>query len=278
MTTTRRGASDLRSEQLLDRAEEALDDGDADDAVELCERVLRSSPDHPGALFLLGEAFRQLGDLESAVARYQRVTQLDPRHSSSWSGQAFCLFDLLDFERARSAAARAIRDDDGNPEAYYVRALLRERRGDYDGARRDFTRAALIDPEAWPMPVELSDGMVDAVVQETLEVLHPTLRTYLEQVPILLEEVPTADLCMEFDPPAPPGEILGVFTGASLKDRASDDPWSRMPPTIVLFRRNLQRVAHDPQRVVEELRITVFHEVGHFLGLDEEDLEARGID
>ena len=274
---SRRGSDD-RSEQILDQAEEALDDGDAEEALALCERVLRTAPDHAGALFLVGDAMRQLGDLESAIARYQRVTQLEPHHSLSWSGLGFCQFDRLEFDEARTAVNRAIRDDDANAEAYYVRALLRERRGDYAGARRDFTRAALIDPEAWPMPVELTDGMVQAVVRETLDVLHPTLRADVEQIPILVEEVPSAELCREFDPPAPPGEILGTFSGATFGERGGSEPWTQLPSTIVLFRRNLQRVAHDPVRVVEELRITVFHELGHFLGLDDDDLEDRGLD
>ena len=128
------------------------------------------------------------------------------------------------------------------------------------------------------MPIPLSDGMVDAVVRDTLETLHPSVRAYLSQVPIILEEVPSRELCLEYDPPAPPGEILGVFSGPSLSERSMDDPWSQLPPSITLFRRNLQRVAHDPERAVEELRITVFHEVGHFLGLDEDDLAARGLD
>lgn len=270
--------SDPQIERLLDQAEHALDDGEAEVAVELCERVLRGAPRHAGALFILADALRHLGDLEGAVDRYHQVTQLEPHHGLSWSGQAFCLFDMLQLDRAHAAALRAIRDDPANPEAYTVRGMLRERRGDYDGARRDFLRAGRLDPEGWPMPLELSDGMVEAVVRDAIESMHPTVRSYLAQVPILLEEVPSEALCLEFDPPAPPGEILGVFSGPSLAERSMDDPWSQLPPTIVLFRRNLARVAHDPERCVEELRVTVFHEVGHFLGLDEDDLEARGLD
>ncbi|MEQ1507331.1 MAG: metallopeptidase family protein, partial [Myxococcota bacterium] len=100
----------------------------------------------------------------------------------------------------------------------------------------------------------------------------------LEQVVFVVEEIPSEELCREFDPPAFPGELLGFFSGAALSDKASDDPWAQLPSTIVLFRRNLERIARDRAHLIEELRITVLHEVGHFLGLDEDDLEARGLD
>ena len=42
--------------------------------------------------------------------------------------------------------------------------------------------------------------------------------------------------------------------------------------------RNLARRSADREELIEQLRITLFHEVGHFLGLDEDDLEARGLE
>ena len=95
-------------------------------------------------------------------------------------------------------------------------------------------------------------------------------------VVFVVEEVPSEDLCQEFDPPALPGEILGYFTGNTLIERSTEGV--ALPATIVLFRRNLERIAQDREHVVEEVRITVLHEIGHFLGLDEDDLEERGLD
>lgn len=269
--------ADPRLERLLDRAENALDEGDIDGCIELCRAVLEAAPRHAGAIFVWADALRHQGDLQGAVERYHQVTAIEPHHSVAWSGRAFCLFDMLSFDQAERAAQRALREDDRNAEAYAVRAMLRERRLDFDGAHRDYIRASRLDPDGWPLPLPLSDGMIEGVVRDTLQSLHPAVRSYLSQVPILLEEVPSAELCMEFDPPAPPGEILGVFSGPSLGDGATD-AWTMLPPSIMLFRRNLQRVAHDPEQMVEELRITVFHEVGHFLGLDEDDLETRGLE
>lgn len=269
---------DVTVDELLDLAEDALDAGDARGALELCRQVLRAIPDHPGATFLCGEAQRDLGELETAEAHFRQVVTLTPDHSPSWSALANVLFDQLEFGEAHNCALRAIRLDPGNPEAYYVRAMLRERRGDYRGARRDYLRAARLDPERYPAPTPLDDGTIEAVVEDVLRTLHPSIRAYLANVAILLEEIPEAALCLEYDPPAPPSELLGYYTGVSLRDRSIENPWSNLPSAIVLFRRNLERIGWDRERLIEELRITVFHEVGHFLGLDEDDLAERGLD
>jgi predicted Zn-dependent protease with MMP-like domain len=281
MSSTSSDASvtrDPETERLLDTAEIALDNGDPESAIDVCERILSLVPTHTGALFVAAEAYRNLGVFEVAERHYREVTRLDPEHSPSWSGLAASLFDQVRIREAHAPALRAIRLDTGNPEGWYVRGMIRERRGDLRGAERDFHRAATLDPDAWPRPQRLSDAMVEAIVEEALLWMHASIRAYLSQVAILLEEVPDDSVCLDFDPPAPPGELLGYYSGAPLTERSLEDPWSALPSAIVLFRRNLERIAWDRERLVEELQITVFHEVGHFLGLDEEDLEARGLE
>jgi predicted Zn-dependent protease with MMP-like domain len=265
-------------EQLLDLAEEALDAGELERAASLCRDVLAVASDHPGAHFLIAEAQREVRNASGAEASYRKVIAIESGHSPSWSGLATVLFDTLRFDEAGSCVNRALRLAPDNAEAHYTRALLRERRGDMLGAERDYVRAQQLDPDQYPLPIELSDALVEAVVEAALRDMHPAIRQYLANVPIVLEEVPDDDTCGQWDPPMPPAEILGYFAGPSLMDRSLDDPWSQLPPTIRLFRRNLSRIAQDHDHLVEELRVTLLHEVGHLLGLDEDDLEARGLD
>ena len=264
--------------RILDLAEDSLDRGDPHTALDLCQQVLKENPNHPGALFVSAEAQRDLGENDDAEFGYRRVLSLLPDHSPSWSALSSLYFDQLRFDEARNAVNRALRLDPENPEACYTRAMLRERRYDTAGSWRDYVRAARVDPATWPRPTPLDQATVEAVVEEALRVLHPSIREYLANVAILLEDVPAEDVCFGYHPPAPPGEILGYFSGVSLADRSIEDPWTTLPSAIVLFRCNLQRIGHDRARLIEELSITVFHEVGHFLGLDEADLEARGLD
>ena len=95
---------------------------------------------------------------------------------------------------------------------------------------------------------------------------------------MLVEEVPSEEILRQYDPPLSPGELLGYFSGHSLLERSVDDPWSHLPAAILLFRRPLQRYAQDRETLISELRTTIYHEVGHFLGLEEDDLEDRGLE
>jgi predicted Zn-dependent protease with MMP-like domain len=261
-------------EALLDDAEDALDQGDPDGALEICERILRAHPDHAGAMFVAADAERSLGDPDAAIDRYRRVTATHADHSPAWSALASVLFDELRFDESRAAVRRSLHADPDNPEAHFVRALLRERAGDAAGAERAYLRAARLDPDAWPLPIPLPDATLEAIVADACGSLHPSVQAWLGNVTFLVEDVPPIDLCREFDPHALPGEILGVFSGNTVHDTAVPAG----PPTITLFRRNLERIAQDREHLVEEVRITVLHEIGHFLGLDEDDLEARGLD
>jgi predicted Zn-dependent protease with MMP-like domain len=265
-------------ERTLDLAEEALDNGDPQKALDLCREVLDQNGAHAGALFLAAEAHRDLRELEDAEREYRLVVKLKPDHSPSWSGLGAVLFDQLFFDEASTTLLRAIRQDPRNPEAYHWRGMVRERRGDFRGSSRDFHRAYRLDPASWPKPVPLDDATVEAIVEESVRAMHPSIQEYLKQVTIVLEDIPDEETLRQWDPPAPPGEILGYFSGHSLLERSGDNPWSNLPSVIVLFRRNLERIAWDRERMIEELRITVLHEVGHFLGLDEDDLEERGLD
>jgi predicted Zn-dependent protease with MMP-like domain len=56
------------------------------------------------------------------------------------------------------------------------------------------------------------------------------------------------------------------------------DPWSHFPSSIVLFQRNLERAARTRDELLEQIRITLVHEVGHYLGLSEDELYERGLE
>jgi len=268
--------------KLLDAAEEALDKGDVWAAMNLARQANERSPELPRALFVLGEVLWEMADAESAEERYRKVISLttpeDPLHGKSWSALGWVLFDQLRFRESHAATLRGIRVRPEAPEGYYVRAMLRERRGDALGARRDYLRASRGEPDRYPLPAELTDAMVEAVVQQVLRRLHPTVRAYLSQVPIILEDVPDEDICSQYDPPALPGEVLGYFAGTSLAERSMLDPWTTLPSTIVLYKNNLARLFDNQEQLIHELTVTVFHEVGHYLGLDERELAARGLE
>ncbi len=272
------GASVVAIEELLDQAEEALDRAAPEEALRFADRALTFNSTHPGAWFVRGDALRALSRDSEAAEAYRSAALADPGHSSSWAALSTTCFDLLRFDEASRAAARALREDPRNPEAWWARSLLLEWKGDKAGRRRALTRARWLEPDSFLVPHSLSDEVVEGIVEEAVGSLHPDLQAWLANVAILLEDLPREDILRSYDPPASPLDLLGYFSGHSLVDRSMDNPWSNLPPTITLFRNNLERMAADREQIIEELRITLFHEIGHFLGLDEEDLAERGLD
>lgn len=263
-------------DSLRSAAWEALE-SDPDRALGLARRALELRPDAEG-WYLLGIARAEAGHNREAITALARTVELDPSHVDGWAGLGRALFDDYQWEAAAGAIHAALRVDVAHPEARTVRAWLRERRGDWDGAWRDYLVAAAENPQDYPLPVLLDDETIARVADEVVEALHPSLQRYLESVPILIDEVPSEDLLRELEPPGRPAELLGCFSGDPLPMRSTLDTGGQLPATIVLYRRNLQRIAQDEPTLHEELRVTLLHEIGHFLGLDEEDLAERGLD
>ncbi len=246
-------------------------------ALSLAREALGRQPDAE-SFYVCGLALCETEEVEEGIDALRMAVKLDAEHVDAWVALGRELFDACEFEEAQGVLLTALRLDPHHPEALYYRACLRERRDDHDGAARDYQAAALVDPTAFPKPVPLDDETIERIAEEVVGLLHPSLQKYLEDVHIYIDEVPSAELLGQFDPPGRPGEVLGCFTGHALAERSSDDPWSALPATIVLFRRNLMRIAHDEETLHDELRVTLLHEIGHFLGLDEEELERRGLD
>jgi predicted Zn-dependent protease with MMP-like domain len=101
------------------------------------------------------------------------------------------------------------------------------------------------------------------------------VRKHLEELPVLVEPLPRREVLTAERPPLSP-DILGLFVGRHLMERRHDD-LPGAPGAIYLFRRNLLRSCVDKDELAREVRITVLHEVGHLLGLDEDELEQWGL-
>jgi len=108
-------------------------------------------------------------------------------------------------------------------------------------------------------------------VEGIIEGLPAPLRQKAQDLPVTMEAAPEAGLIedgIEVD-------TLGLFTGA---DHDSEDALP-LPPQIILFLENLWDFSEGDAEVFrEEVRRTYLHELGHYLGLDEDDLWDRGLD
>jgi predicted Zn-dependent protease with MMP-like domain len=103
--------------------------------------------------------------------------------------------------------------------------------------------------------------------------LPSDLRAVARDVAVHYEQLPSADLIAEgFEP-----DILGLFTGNPHGTELMQE--NPAPPQILLYLESLWDFAEGDVDVFrEEVRVTYLHELGHYLGWDEDQLTARGLD
>ena len=76
---------------------------------------------------------------------------------------------------------------------------------------------------------------------------------------------------IEDEPPEDMPDTLGLYEGIPLTERSLEDV--TLPDVITIFKRPIERACHTKEDIEDEVRLTVLHEVGHFFGLEEAQLE-----
>jgi predicted Zn-dependent protease with MMP-like domain len=114
-------------------------------------------------------------------------------------------------------------------------------------------------------------ALASGEVERTLMALPEPLQERAGRLPVTFERIPNADLQADGIEP----DTLGLFTGPEFADEGNVP----LPPQIILFLENLWDLADGREEVFrEEVRTTFLHELGHYLGLDEDELTERGLE
>jgi predicted Zn-dependent protease with MMP-like domain len=171
-----------------------------------------------------------------------------------------------------SAVARGFRETTGlgarvSPYQAWDRAqkTLASRRGSWFAARRRETK---------PMPIRVTAEQLHAMVQEAILQLPPRFRAALEVVPVRICDRPTPAQLQSVG--LDESELLlGLYEGVPLTLRSVNDG-PRVPDRISLFHEDLEDACDSVEQLREEVRITLFHELGHYFGFDEDELDALG--
>lgn len=271
--------------QLYESIEASVSEGLTEVAVARCEEALKLLEEHQediedytpaDFMMLAGNAHWTGGDLEEAQRFYRRSLEVEPDRLEAMVAVGVTLFHLARFEAARAQLEVVSAEDPEIGEVWYYLALLALRRGDRQLADLFFSRAHDLEPERWlvPQPITLEDA--HKLLEDFFRDMPAPLRKALENVPVVLEERPSEALLYSTDPPLDP-LLLGLFEGAPLTENS---PFEGVPtPTqITIFAENVSLIAADRAQLEEELWITLKHEIGHYFGLDEDELAARGLD
>ena len=103
--------------------------------------------------------------------------------------------------------------------------------------------------------------------------LPPAIRQTLRNVDVTVEEWPGLE---ELEKLSGGGTLLGLYTGVPLAEREGGPEGPGLPDIIVIYRQPILRGCSSRAEAEGEIRKTLWHEVGHYLGMTEEDLHRLG--
>ncbi len=105
----------------------------------------------------------------------------------------------------------------------------------------------------------------EALVGDALDGIPAELAARVDNVVVLVED----------EPPADEPDLLGLYDGVSLTERGTEMPME-LPDRIFVYRRPLLEMCDTREQLVEEVRVTVVHEVAHHFGIDDDRLHELG--
>ena len=125
------------------------------------------------------------------------------------------------------------------------------------------------------MAYRISGEHFFALAEQVLRELPAEFSDCLMNITIQVEDYPTDEDIRITG--ARREHLLGLFRGIQyLQKGGFFDMPQALPDRIVLFQRNIEDICSSEEELIEEIRITFFHEVGHYFGIDEEDLRGYG--
>lgn len=251
------------------------DHGDPDTALDVLDAAFEfidEENDLVEAIFIKTEALIVRDDLEAAretLAELATSALDDGELALDAAELALAAEDrpaaLAWIETARKAAPELEAD------ALHLLGRVHEHADDRAAMIAAWQQVRTLDLAAATGPVAISDDEIERITLATLEELPEDIRAKLATVPILIDDMPSEDVVAEgFDP-----RSLGLFSGVPMPDDGHAQP---VVTNIHLYKKNLERFAHDADHLAEEIRITVLHETAHYFGLDDDDLEKIGLD
>lgn len=114
------------------------------------------------------------------------------------------------------------------------------------------------------MPAQMGPERFEDLVSEALDLIPPDLAAAMDNVVVLVADRHPQD-----------PELLGLYEGIALTERDSSYAGA-LPDTVTIFRESLLEICETEQDVVEEVAITVIHEMAHHFGIDDERLHELG--
>ena len=109
------------------------------------------------------------------------------------------------------------------------------------------------------------------LVQQAIADLPPPYAKLMESIAVVVEEEPPEEVLQDLEL-EDEGDLLGLYQGQSLAADSFFRAGGEQPPQISIYRGPILRLCESPEEVVQEVYDTVVHELGHHVGLDDDEM------
>jgi len=260
---TASSATDL--EERLERADAALEEHDARSAVRIADAVLkdaaRGSREAVAAQVVRAEALRDLERFKDAEKAAAHACEWDAEESAAWFERGMAAYRLARFEDAATWLGEAVTLEPEDAHAWNALGRVRIWLDDKAEAKDAFRRAASLDPEHFVVPLRIASLEFDRIAAQVWATIPQAFKDRMDNTIVAVEELPDEEDVEDGTDP----DLLGVYSGAT----ALGDEF---PERIVLYQRNHENTCATLGELVEEIRRTILHEVGHHFGMDHDEL------
>lgn len=120
-------------------------------------------------------------------------------------------------------------------------------------------------------PLSIGPEEFEGLVRKAVDGLPDQYRRLLKNVTVVVEEEPSHevldDLGLESE-----DDLLGLYSGTARDAESFFDPGGHLPAKISIYRGPILRLCRTAEEVIQEVRDTVVHEIGHHFGLDDDEM------
>ena len=121
----------------------------------------------------------------------------------------------------------------------------------------------------------MNDKEIREEAARVFDELPKEFREQLHNIEIVVQRRPSKHQLAEIDLDSHEEVLYGLYEGVPLPDRSAFDP-PTLPDKITLFSEPLLADFPDPDELREQIRLTVIHEIAHFFGMDDDEIEKLG--
>lgn len=241
-----RTSSELPVEDVLDRVDWLLEEGEPERARRLCRRALRRHPGEERIWIAYGDSLSEGGRFREALRAYERGSNLAPDWSLAWAKRAEALLEVGRIAEAEEMVQAAIELDRDDGHASFVRAMVYEFMGRDELADFWYRRAARLDSENYFRPHRPSWEKFRKAASDAIDMLPPQAAEALGGRQLRVRDLPSR---------TSRGNESVLRMCETVHPKGDD-----AGPRAYIYRRNLERVCRDNHELIEQIYLTLLNE------------------